>query len=180
MIADSLKALLTKKTMEKITVSDITELAGIIRPTFYNHFSDKYEILEYILWQDLLLPCKPLLMNDMITEAVTLLFSNIKRDFDFYSNAIRIEGQNSFESIAQKEVASMLLEIINESDVKPNFRYQWLTSEMIAEYFAHSMVYAAITWIRRQYTISPKELAEIYNYITQHSMLDILRSGFED
>ena len=76
-IADSLKELLAKMPMEKITVREIAEHAGVIRPTFYNHFKDKYEVLEYIIRHDLLMPIKPLLINDLVRESLTLLFSSI-------------------------------------------------------------------------------------------------------
>ena len=66
LLARSFKDLLCKYPMEKITIKDITDKAGVIRPTFYNHFSDKYALLEYIVRHDLLAPIKPLLMNDMI------------------------------------------------------------------------------------------------------------------
>ena len=47
-IAKSLKTLMLSKSFEKITVKEITDGAGVIRPTFYNHFSDKYEVIEWI------------------------------------------------------------------------------------------------------------------------------------
>jgi len=36
LLADSLKQLASKKLLEKITIKEITDLAGVIRPTFYN------------------------------------------------------------------------------------------------------------------------------------------------
>ena len=47
-IAKSFKKLLTEQAFEKISVRQIMEDAGIRRQTFYNHFLDKYELLEWI------------------------------------------------------------------------------------------------------------------------------------
>ena len=44
-LAESFKQLLIKNPIEKITIKDITDGAGVIRPTFYNHFQDKYDLL---------------------------------------------------------------------------------------------------------------------------------------
>ena len=60
-LADSLKKLAASHPIEKITIKDITDEAGVIRPTFYNHFQDKYELLEWIIGVDLLQPIFPLL-----------------------------------------------------------------------------------------------------------------------
>ena len=44
LLALSFKELIMKMPFEKITVKMITEGADVIRPTFYKHFQDKYEI----------------------------------------------------------------------------------------------------------------------------------------
>lgn len=172
-LAQSMKKLLRKSSIEKITIQELVELAGVIRPTFYHHFRDKYELLEYIIREDLLVPIKPLLVNDMVIEGLTLLFSNIKKERDFYSQAIRIEGQNSFESIAVQEVKKLLLEVTEELFGRNHYRYVWLSRDVIAEYYAQSMCYVAITWIKQDYMIEPRELSEVYDYLTKHSMVDI-------
>ena len=49
LLAESLKELTIKQPIEKITIKEITDKAGVIRLTFYNHFQDKYELLEWII-----------------------------------------------------------------------------------------------------------------------------------
>ena len=43
LLAESFKELLIKGSFDKITIKMITDQAGVIRPTFYNYFQDKYE-----------------------------------------------------------------------------------------------------------------------------------------
>ena len=45
LLALSFKELIMKMPFEKITVKMITDGADVIRPTFYKHFQDKYEII---------------------------------------------------------------------------------------------------------------------------------------
>ena len=47
-LEQSLKNLLLKKPLTKITINDITEDCGINRMTFYYHFKDIYDVLEWI------------------------------------------------------------------------------------------------------------------------------------
>lgn len=47
-IAGSLKELMRKKSLEKITVSDIVKNCGLNRQTFYYHFKDKYDLVNWI------------------------------------------------------------------------------------------------------------------------------------
>lgn len=45
----ALNKLLETETVEKISVTDICELAEVNRVTFYTHYNDKYELIEELL-----------------------------------------------------------------------------------------------------------------------------------
>lgn len=46
--AESLKKLLKKKGLDHITIKDIVEDCGVSRQTFYYHFNDIYQIVEWV------------------------------------------------------------------------------------------------------------------------------------
>ena len=170
----SFKELIMKMPFEKITVKMITDGADVIRPTFYKHFQDKYELLEWIIDTQLIAPAEPLIQNGMVNEALVLLFSNIEKEKEFYQKASRLEGQNSFESIAQSCIMKVFLRVFERSAATKKPKYVWLTPERIAAYYAQSMCYIVMNWIQSGMTISARELAEIYDYIIKRSMEDIL------
>ncbi len=174
LLAESFKELVLQHSIEKITIKEITDKAGVIRPTFYNHFQDKYELLEWIIRTDLLEPIRPLIENQMVDEALLLLFMNIEKEQKFYIQAARLEGQNSFESIARGCVKGILLDIIEKNSKDKMLKFPWLTPERIAEYYAQSMCSVVITWMKSGLAVSAKELAEIYNYIMKHSISEVL------
>lgn len=43
----SLKELMAEKPLDKITVTDLTEHCGVNRMTFYYHFKDIYDLVEW-------------------------------------------------------------------------------------------------------------------------------------
>ena len=55
-LAESFKELMLKGSFDKITIRMITEQAGVIRPTFYNYFQDKYEVMEWLLEEEVFRP----------------------------------------------------------------------------------------------------------------------------
>lgn len=101
LLAKSLKEIAVRRPVEKITIKEITDKAGVIRPTFYNHFQDKFELIEWIIRTELLEPVEPLIRNDMIIEAMVLLFTNIEKDKAFYSQLVKMEGPVKFHDIAK-------------------------------------------------------------------------------
>ena len=50
-LRESLRKELDTKPFDKITVRDITEACGVSRMTFYYHFGDIYDLIEYIMRQ---------------------------------------------------------------------------------------------------------------------------------
>ena len=49
LLSEGLYILMQQKPFEKITIKQICDKTGVIRGTFYNHFMDKYEALEYLI-----------------------------------------------------------------------------------------------------------------------------------
>ena len=45
---------------------------------------------------------------------------------------------------------------------------------MIAKYYAQSMTFVVMNWIQSGMPLSPKEIAEVYDYIITRSMQDII------
>ena len=55
-LAKSLKELMANQPFEKLSVSDITNNCSLHRQTFYYHFEDKYELLDWIVYKELIEP----------------------------------------------------------------------------------------------------------------------------
>ena len=87
LLAESFKELACRQPIEKITIKAITEKAGVIRPTFYNHFQDKYELLEWIIKVQILEPTRPLIQAGLVDEALLLVFTSVKKEKEFYEKA---------------------------------------------------------------------------------------------
>ena len=174
LLAESFKELACQQPIEKITIKAITDRAGVIRPTFYNHFQDKYELLEWIIRTQVLEPTKPLIHAGMIDEALKLIFTSVKKEGEFYQRAVRLEGQNSFEEIIRRCIEDALLEVIHGKEHAGGKRHPWLTPEHIAQYYAQSMCFVVVSWIKSGMTVEAQDIIDIYNYIITRSMMDVI------
>ncbi len=175
LLAESFKELACQRPIEKITIKEITERAGVIRPTFYNHFQDKYELLEWIINHDLIEPIKPFIHSGLTVQAMTFLFVNIEKEKNFYMKVSRLEGQNSFVNIANHCLQGLLIEVFEEHKTPKQLINEWLTPERLAQYYGQSMIFVVKQWIQSGMTISAQELAELYEYMISHSLADALR-----
>lgn len=47
-LADSLRSILETKPLDKVTINDLTKSCGVNRQTFYYHFHDIYDLIDWI------------------------------------------------------------------------------------------------------------------------------------
>ena len=173
-LAASLKSLAVKHPFEKITIKQITDGAGVIRVTFYNHFQDKYDLLEWIMRTEILEPVQILLANSMFREAVVLIFKNMQKDKEFYMHIVNMEGQNSFAAMAEKGIEEILLSAIGGTGLSGRQTRTWLSPEFVSKYYAKAMTFVVVEWIRTGMKIPPDEMAEGYEFIATRSLEEIV------
>jgi len=173
LLADAFKQLVLEKPIEKITIKEITDRAGVIRVTFYNHFQDKYELLEWIMREECVNPIRVLLWNNMTAEGMMFLFNSMLKNKEFYSHVARTKGQNSFESIVQNLVSETINDYFLSNHVGKSRKYSWLTPKWIADYYAQSLTFVLMGWIERGMTIPPEDMVDMYSFIASHSMMDL-------
>ena len=173
-LAESLKELAVTRPIDKITIKEITDRAGVIRPTFYNHFQDKYELLEWIVEKELMEPAMPLFDNGMLREGLTFMLTAMEREKSFYCKAARLEGQNSFPEVLKKKVAHTVLKYFDMGKLKEQMPYAWLTPELIADFYAQAICHVAIEWAKGGMAIPIAELVEVYLLLIQRSIIDLL------
>lgn len=174
MLAESFKDLALRMPIDKITIKQITDGAGVIRPTFYNHFQDKYELLEWIIRTEVLDPVIPLMRSGNLKDSMVQIFHNMHQNKKFYKKVTRLEGQNSCESIAKKFIMEILFSFINEKVGEKKLAKRGLTVSMVAEYYAQSMAFVVIQWTKLDMSLTPEQVADIFEYITTHSMDEVI------
>lgn len=177
-LADSLKSLYKKHgSFDRITVSNIADAAGVTRPTFYRYFSDKHALLEWIFQHDVILPARPLLENGMSQEAVSLILLQMEKDRELYTRAIRIKGQNSFESIVYHALKELILDIFQDKLAPCEPENFLMTPENLAKYFANSFTFVIISWLESGMKRPAKEVAALFVPLTTTSLEVLLNGG---
>ena len=172
-ISDSFRELVRKKDPDKITVREIADGAGVIRATFYNHFKDKADLLQYMIRTDIIEPVHGLMRSRMHREAVVLIFQTMKQDEAFFLRAAGMTKPVPFEEIAYICIYDLIYDHIKEAGVT-KLDHPWLTVRMISDMYAHIISYIAMEWIHTGMQISPEEVGLVFEYIGTRPLWDIL------
>lgn len=131
-LAESLKKLLPHHSFEKITIKDITDAAGFIRPTFYNHFKDKYDLVEWIFTEEVIRPGEQLFDVGLFREGIRLMLANMEKEKDFYVRAVKIQGQNSFRDIVFQSFVTLIQKVFAKHTPFPETVPHFFRPEILA------------------------------------------------
>jgi len=172
-LQESFKNLILKHSFDKITIKMITDGAGLIRPTFYNHYADKYEVLEEICYDDIFKGSEMLIENKMPFEAIYYMFSSIENNREFYIQAARVEGQNSFEEIINNNLIKIFKSLFKYYGAESNGQDKFSVND-IAEYYARGLTFIILRWIEKGINISAKALSNKYKLLVTNSLDDII------
>ncbi|MBQ3277387.1 MAG: TetR/AcrR family transcriptional regulator C-terminal domain-containing protein [Oscillospiraceae bacterium] len=168
LIAGSFRELMLRCPFEKISILMITGEAGIRRPTFYNHFQDKYDLLEWIVDNDVVAPAEAPLRAGDSREALRVLFTRLTEDAAFYRKAFAVTGQNGFEEAFTARMRDMLLRA--RGDGAAPERDELVSERIVAGFNAVCFVSVVKNWLDAGVESSVEELIDAYLYLVTHSV----------
>ena len=175
LIGESLKVLMRNHPFEKITIKMITDEAGVIRPTFYNYFCDKYEVVEWIFNEYIIEKVRAMFEQKMYTEGLKLLFVCMKNDCAFYRKAFEITGHNSFTDIIRNSLYNLFLSEMSEIYIENQTNNPLVTAELVAAFYANSLSNLLQMWIQsNNQQCTAENMVEAYAYLLSHRIQDFI------
>jgi len=158
-IASGIKELTKKKNFDKITVSDITEICGLNRQTFYYHFQDKYELVNWIYYNEAISLVTKDLTYDNCGEKVHLMLSQMKSEDYFYVNTLKASVQNEFEAYLFKVIRELFCDIIEK--IAGENKMEVSEVRFIAEFYAYGTVGLIVAWAQNGMKETPEYLTTL-------------------
>ena len=116
-IAYSLKDLMKTKDFQKISIKEIMEHADYRRQTFYDHFADKYELLDWIYQQEIKEIIEHFIAYEHWTKIIPRMLHYFEKNHDFYQKSLLIKANNSFDYYFSKQIQAFIKNILLEANM---------------------------------------------------------------
>lgn len=149
-LASTMKRLMETRPFAKISVSDICEVCGMHRKSFYYHFKDKYDLVNWIFYHDFIeitVRDEPGTFSELYKRLCTYFYENRV----FYKNALSVTGQNSFGEYYQ-ELFEASVKAWLEDDYPDSGRL-----DLIAAYYSQVSLAALTKWLDSSPCMPPEE-----------------------
>ena len=170
----AMQELLTEKSFDEISVTELCEHAETRRATFYKHFGDKSELLIFMIQE---LQQEYNARNEVVFDiqnpkkCMTTIFQYL---IDFLD-----ENSTMARTVMKSNAKNIVVDILNEQltfDLKYHFSameqnqpVNKAVSEMMAVMFSGVVINCAQWWVANSHRISKDEVVEQFKFLIDQS-----------
>jgi len=167
-LAIALKEVMEEKPFEKIVITDIVEKCNLNRQTFYYHFKDKYDLMNWIYYTETTGFISEYYIAGNWTDGICALCCYMQENKKFYTNALSTSGQNSFSKYLIQYIHDIFIALIQ--DIKGIKNLDDKSLDFLAEFIATGFVGLIARWAKGGMKEDPKEFIEYLKSIIDNSM----------
>ena len=168
-IGYAFKELLLEKPFNKISVNDITDKCGINRQTFYYHFCDIRDLVEWICVEDAENALKDNRTYKNWVDGFLAIFDLLKKDRIFVLNIYKNAHRDLLENYLHKVTYDLLLNVVNEKAI--NYLVREDDKEAIANFYKFGFVGIVLEWVENDMRQDATEIVNQLAYLI-HGTLD--------
>ncbi|MGI6183029.1 MAG: TetR/AcrR family transcriptional regulator C-terminal domain-containing protein [Candidatus Fimadaptatus sp.] len=150
-LAQAIKQLMNEKPLVKISIADIVERCQMNRQSFYYHFRDKYDLVNWIFYTELITELQRSAGSsewDVLGSICRYLYANRS----FYINALKFTGQNSFYEYFGEVIYQLLKVVLSEVFDDGD------QSDFSAMFYADALRACIYRWLTNGAKVPPDEL----------------------
>lgn len=151
-LAESLKALMTETEFRKISIGSICDGCHMNRKSFYYHFEDKYDLVNWIYDTEFVEKMREKTFTDgylFLYEMCSYFYENRY----FYRQALKITGQNCFAEHFRERIIPVLTLRVKEV-------FKTGSDEFYVNFFADALICAIERWLLAKTVTPPQEFAD--------------------
>lgn len=154
----SLKNLLLQKPLDKITISDIAEDCGINRMTFYYHFKDIYDLIEWSCMEDASKALAGKKTYDTWQQGFLQIFQAVQANKPFIMNVYHSVSREQVELYLYRLTYDLLIGVVEEKAVGMRVREE--DKKFIADFYKYGFVGLMLDWIKNGMKEEPQILID--------------------
>lgn len=175
-LANSLKELMGEQPFDKINVAQICERCNMNRKSFYYHFKDKYDLVNWIFDTEFIALLKDENLGSNYQEHWAFVEKTSQYFYQnhvFYRKALQIKGQNSFRDHFREYIQPLLADRISGmfGEGQPD--------EFTLNFFTDAVICAMERWLLAKECMLPEEFLEKIKTITEECARSICRELYQ-
>lgn len=160
---NALKDVLKDKSFNRVTIKDITDACGVNRMTFYYHFEDMHDLIEWSLTENILKSFKVRHTYQVWKESLRKTFEAMLASRWYVSKIFHSKYYKVFEAYVYNITSSIMLQIIDERaagwDVTDKEKV------FIADFYSFALAGVVLKWIGTDMNEEPQYMIDHLEFL---------------
>ncbi|EQB89860.1 AcrR family transcriptional regulator [Clostridium punense] len=174
-LVDAFWALYCEKRIEKITVKEVTQKAGYNRGTFYEYFTDVYDVLEKL--EEALIPAidelPPIsIANEKAGMPLDMFMALYEENSKYYSILLGDNGDPAFASKLKNSTKPVIKEaFLGKYNIDP------IEFDFILEFVLSAMIGIMSYWFREDKILPAEDLVSLMYDLMENGVMKRIESN---
>lgn len=164
-LAQSLKNLMKKTTLDHITVKDVVADCGVNRQTFYYHFQDIYDLIEWIFNTEAVESIEKYKSYGTWQQGFLMIFEYVSDNLEFCTNCFNSIGREPLDRFLYNVTFNLLLGVVNE--VAEGTKVHDKEKRFIANFYCYAFIGIMTQWIREGAKENPSDIIKDVNMLIE-------------
>lgn len=164
-LATAMKELMMERPFSEITVADVCGRCGLNRKSLYYHFEDKYALVNWVMYTELIEPLEARGHTDF-WELLTQITEHMYANRMFYYHAFQINSgphvDSSFWSYFASYLQPYILVTVENFLKKSQFFTVKEREDSYAEFLSDAYVYSLMKWIIHYPQCTPEKYVDLF------------------
>lgn len=179
LILDALIELTVQKGFSAVTVSDITQYAGINRATFYRHYEDKFDLLNKYAQNvyellDTPLEEKPQKSSEtnvqQMHSRLVKIFEHVRDNAKFYRVMLGKNGDPVFSEKIRKYIQKRIVR-----SLPVDLQKDEMSIDLYVSYSSSASLGAVLWWLEHDMPYTSEEMTKIIHQLESGNLNAMLR-----
>ena len=147
-LAASLKKLMETKPLDKISVREIVEDCGVNRKTFYYHFQNIYDLVNWMFEEEAIEVVKKYNLITNYEDAIRFSMDYIKENEHVVNSALDAVGRDELKKFFYNNFFGTMSSIVDQLSEGMNVPNDY--KEFLINFYTESFASLLIDWIRNR------------------------------
>ncbi len=154
-LAAAIKQCMADVSVDRMTVRQIANAAGVTRQTFYRNFKDKYDLINWYFDKLLIESFAHMGSGRTVSEGLERKFEFIRDERVFFTAAFRSDDYNSLKEHDFQHILDFYTELIGRKTGQPLAP----DTAFLLEMYCRGSVYMTVKWVLGGMPESPAQMS---------------------
>lgn len=167
-LAAALKILMAQKSMDKITIAELTNLCNIRRQSFYYHFEDIYDLLRWMIENEAISLLKQQEGALLWKEGLLQLFRYLEENRTVCLCALKSVGRDHLRRFFEADIYAIIhrtIEQLTENIGVHNNLDSFVDVEMLTHFYVVALAGMIESWLLGEIDRTPEQLIQFVDII---------------